>query len=237
MAKYSLSQYQCAFDYSDKVYCKEFDRKAAENVLVEKFGIALGTVRIFFECYRRMITGSVYKRALSKLATRVFLEGIAERHGSSALALAVSAAGLHAKYRAGKSDWVHEIIESFSVQLGNALTPLPGESFDSQLSEGEKIRVWVSRIERSAAARQRCIDHHGLCCAVCGFSFEATFGEIGLGFIHVHHLNPISNAVESYVIDPVIDLLPLCPNCHAMAHREDPPIPISRLRKIRDDHK
>src|SRR5262249_26406368 len=46
----------------------------------------------------------------------------------------------------------------------------------------------VNRYERSPIARQRCLDHHGVTCSVCGFDFEATYGEVAAGFIHVHHL-------------------------------------------------
>jgi 5-methylcytosine-specific restriction protein A len=45
------------------------------------------------------------------------------------------------------------------------------------------------------------------------------YGEIGRGFIHVHHVVPISSIGESYKVDPAKDLVPVCPNCHAMLHR------------------
>jgi 5-methylcytosine-specific restriction protein A len=58
---------------------------------------------------------------------------------------------------------------------------------------------------------------------ICGFSFEQHFGDIGKGFIHVHHLRPLGNIGENYEVDPVTDLIPVCPNCHAMIHRKNPP--------------
>ncbi len=39
------------------------------------------------------------------------------------------------------------------------------------------------------------------------------------GFIHVHHLKPQSSRGGEYEIDPVLDLVPVCPNCHAVMHR------------------
>jgi len=63
-------------------------------------------------------------------------------------------------------------------------------------------------------------------------SFEQTYGEIGSGFIHVHHNKPISEAKRAYEVDPVRDLTPLCPNCHAMVHRRDPPLTVSELRAL-----
>lgn len=80
------------------------------------------------------------------------------------------------------------------------------------------IRVEVNRYEHSADACRACIAHHGTSCAVCGFSFEIAYGDIGKDFIPVHHLVPVSQLGGSYELDPVTDLVPLCANCHAMAH-------------------
>jgi 5-methylcytosine-specific restriction protein A len=76
----------------------------------------------------------------------------------------------------------------------------------------------VNRHERNPEARRVCVAHHGTNCAACGFSFEATYGDIGRDFIHVHHLVPVSEVGMDYKVDPLTDLVPLCPNCHAMAH-------------------
>ncbi|MBQ7426534.1 MAG: HNH endonuclease [Prevotella sp.] len=62
--------------------------------------------------------------------------------------------------------------------------------------------------------------------------FEEKYGEIGRGFIHVHHLIPISSIGEDYVIDPINHLVPVCPNCHNMLHRKDPPLTPEELKKL-----
>jgi 5-methylcytosine-specific restriction protein A len=98
-------------------------------------------------------------------------------------------------------------------------------------SEGTRLDVRATRYERNPHARKACIDHYGLSCVACGFNFEATYGDIGRGFIHVHHLTPVS-AGERSTVDPVKDLRPVCPNCHAMAHRETPPIDLDRLASM-----
>ena len=67
--------------------------------------------------------------------------------------------------------------------------------------EGSRHRVFVNRYERDSAARQACINHHGSACVVCGFSFEKRYGAVGKGYIHVHHLVPLSSIGESYQID------------------------------------
>ena len=107
---------------------------------------------------------------------------------------------------------------------------------DATYEEGTTLRVLVNRYERNPRARAKCIEHHGPCCAICRLDFEARYGEIGQGFIHVHHLRPLARLKSSYRLDPVKDLVPVCPNCHAMLHRRDPPYDIEQLRRrLRSD--
>lgn len=96
--------------------------------------------------------------------------------------------------------------------------------------EGKHTRVTVSRYERDPKARKACIDAHGTNCCVCGFDFEAFYGEIGRDFIHVHHLNPIAAQGGVHEIDPIKDMRPVCPNCHAIIHRHSPPLSIQQLK-------
>ena len=55
-------------------------------------------------------------------------------------------------------------------------------------------------------------------------------GEIGKNFIHVHHLTPISTIGKEYELNVDTDLVPVCPNCHYMLHRKDPPYTIEELK-------
>lgn len=99
-------------------------------------------------------------------------------------------------------------------------------------SEGAKALISINAFERSANARRACIRYHGLNCTACGFNFEATYGPLGEDFIHVHHIVPIGAIGCEYSVDPVKDLIPVCPNCHAMIHRVNPPLTIDQLREI-----
>lgn len=67
---------------------------------------------------------------------------------------------------------------------------------------------------------------------VCNFNFERVFGDIGKGFIHVHHEMEISTIGEEYEINPITDLKPICANCHAMLHKRKPAYSIDELREI-----
>ena len=91
--------------------------------------------------------------------------------------------------------------------------PVPGTYPESAVA-----RVTANRYERDPEARRACIAHRGTNCAACGFSFELAYGEIGADFIHVHHVVPASQLGNGYLLDPLTDLVPLCANCHAMAH-------------------
>lgn len=91
----------------------------------------------------------------------------------------------------------------------------------------------MNRYERNFDARRVCLAFHGTSCAACGFSFEASYGKIGTGFIDVHHVVPPVMLGDGYQLDPIADLVPLCPNCHAMAHRGvASPRTVSELRNI-----
>jgi len=85
--------------------------------------------------------------------------------------------------------------------------------------EGKKQRVFSTRYERNPALRMRAIKEHGLSCMACSFNFSEEYGTHGEGFIHVHHNKALSETGEMR-IDPIKDLSVLCPNCHAMIHKE-----------------
>jgi hypothetical protein len=100
---------------------------------------------------------------------------------------------------------------------------------ETEYWEGATRTVRVNAYERNAAARQKCIAHWGARCSACEMSFEVQYGDIGTGFIHVHHLRSLSEVNEHYQVDPINDLRPVCPNCHAMLHRRQPPLTIEEL--------
>lgn len=92
-------------------------------------------------------------------------------------------------------------------------------NINRQYVEGSRQQVYLTSYERNPKARSACLDFHGYSCGVCGFNFEKTYGEIGKNFIHVHHLKPLSEIGAEYVVNPIKDMCPVCPNCHAMLHR------------------
>lgn len=118
----------------------------------------------------------------------------------------------------------------------NELSPviLPEEIIGSaKYYEGAMRRIFVNAYERDPRARESCINVRGTNCCICGFNFESVYGEIGKKFIHVHHIKPISEIGKQYEINPSTDLIPVCPNCHAMLHiRSKEPLSIEALKII-----
>ena len=106
--------------------------------------------------------------------------------------------------------------------------------------EGAKKSILVNGFERDPKLRKQCVQHWGCKCCVCDFDFSATYGEIGRGFIHVHHVVPLASISDAHEVDPIKDLIPVCPNCHAMLHRSkgtDNPRTVDELRNLVMDAK
>jgi 5-methylcytosine-specific restriction protein A len=110
---------------------------------------------------------------------------------------------------------------------------IPDEvSSDATYVEGAVEVIRVNRYERDPAARAACLAHWGTRCLVCKFDFGAVYGDIGDGYIHVHHLQPLAAADGERQVDPVADLRPVCANCHAMLHQHDPPYSPEELQAL-----
>jgi hypothetical protein len=105
----------------------------------------------------------------------------------------------------------------------------------STFPEGGVDRILVNRYERDPKARNACIDHYGAVCVVCKFDFGVLYGELLRGFIHVHHLQPLASVGPDYRVDPIKDLRPVCPNCHAVLHRREPPYSLDEVRELIDN--
>ncbi|MCU1251427.1 MAG: endonuclease [Edaphobacter sp.] len=114
--------------------------------------------------------------------------------------------------------------------------PLPEEiDEEEEYTEGSVQKILINRYERDRRAREKCVAHYGAKCQVCNFDFEQTFGIVGKGYIHVHHVVQLAALQSHYIVDPVLDLRPVCPNCHAMLHRRTPPYSVTELRRIVED--
>lgn len=101
------------------------------------------------------------------------------------------------------------------------------------LPEGGRTRIEVNRYERDRRNRAAALAIHGYLCKACDLDMGLRYGPAAAGLIEVHHVTLVSEVGPSYIIDPRNDLLPLCPNCHSVAHRRSPPFSVDELREMR----
>ncbi|MGI6147255.1 MAG: HNH endonuclease [Bacillota bacterium] len=106
---------------------------------------------------------------------------------------------------------------------------IPDEKL-KDLIEGAKKQITVNAYERNQKARRLCLQKYGYKCCVCGFDFEEFYGDIGIGYIEVHHVKPLNEISKEYIVDPFNDLRPICPNCHSMVHKGN--ITVENLKDI-----
>ena len=117
---------------------------------------------------------------------------------------------------------------------------LPEEISETEgFYEGARKQISVNTYERDRTARDKCLQHYDTRCAVCGKDMSEIYGPEATGLIHVHHLKPLSEVKGGYQVNPIADLRPVCPNCHAVIHRRKPPYKIEEvkgfLEKVRQD--
>ncbi len=110
---------------------------------------------------------------------------------------------------------------------------LPEEIADpTGLPEGAISTLTVNAFERNPEARKLCLGHYGTCCSICGFNFGAAYGAVAEGFMHVHHLRSLSEIRAEHMVDPIRDLRPVCPNCHAVIHRRTPAYSLDEVKEF-----
>jgi predicted HNH restriction endonuclease len=135
----------------------------------------------------------------------------------------------------------YSIVYAYSAIPDSEIETYPEEVVNGeQYYEGTTRKVTVNVYERNRDARKKCLAHYGYACIVCEKELKNEYGSIGENFIHVHHLKPLSKINKSYKIDPIADLRPICPNCHAMIHKKESEpyfFLINELKKIRKNAK
>ena len=126
----------------------------------------------------------------------------------------------------------------WTTATGTRFFPPNKEELQKIYLEGTRQTRLITTCERNPEARSKCIEHYGARCRVCGLVFDERYGEIGKGFIHVHHLVQMAEISDVYEVDPIKDLRPLCPNCHAMLHKRVPAYTIEELiQRMADSNK
>jgi len=213
-----------------KVYLGELKKNTAVEQ-AESFGMSGGSASDLITNFKHMIHGDKYTRTSNNETTEYFLIMIKNDFGYSKLENAVKALNEHIQYyenlRNVKMHGLRKILQKYKGELLNFVNDIvyPDEidNSDKIYTEGSCKQVLINKYERDPDARKRCIERHGFVCTICQFNFEEVYGDVGKNFIHVHHIKPLSDIKQEYQLDPENDLVPVCPNCHAMIHKRKPP--------------
>ena len=240
--KITQQHYQKAYELGRKVYEEKMRPTDAKAELAQA-GLNPSSASDLIYILRYMLKGERYTRAMSTANTEDYLTWIRRDYGDDAYVRAVDALGKHLEYYFGlKGDRLESHRQVLAKHL--ALLPATPASFDSPEEvppstthlEGRVRQVLVNAYERNSAARTACLSHYGHACSVCGFDFGSVYGPVGKDFIHVHHLKEIASIAEEYEVDPLQDLRPVCPNCHAMLHKRKPAYLIGDLKQLLSTH-
>lgn len=204
-----------------------------------KIGINENSARDYIYLYSHLRNGEEFKRRANNFATEYYLQKIFDEGGIEHLQQALLSLSKHfnywEEYSGGQIKKGRDIYEKFSKMITNSEyeTIYPDEIDSNQkYLEGKSKKVLVNTYERNLNARKDCINFYGFTCQVCEFDFEKKYGELGKNFIHVHHKLDIAEIGEEYQIDPIKDLIPVCPNCHSMLHKRKPAYSIEELKEI-----
>ncbi|MBR9867551.1 MAG: restriction endonuclease [Oceanospirillales bacterium] len=149
-------------------------------------------------------------------------------------------------WRDGVRPISHEIYEAITSKVASFTdisfqsdddTPDVIPNFESAV-EGNKKQLFVTTYERDPKLRKQAIAIHGVTCKGCNINFGKKYGPYAEGFIHIHHIIPISELGEAKQVNPETDLIPLCANCHAIIHRRrDKTLSVEELREMINLHK
>ena len=234
--KITTEMIQAAYSASADAYHGRISRQQAINELVTKFGMNRGSASDSIVNFKKIMDGEKYTRTGNEEQTNYILTHILNDYGVSKLSNAIKAVKEHVEYYEGLGrgnlNRIRAVISRHEkTLLSQTVTVYPDELDKSEsLFEGMKKTVSVNIYERNQEARTKCIECYGFKSVVCGCDFEKVYGDIGKGFIHVHHLTQLSDIGQGYEVDPVKDLRPVCPNCHAMLHKKSPPYTIDEMQ-------
>jgi len=235
MAKITNDMIAKAYEEAKLVYFGHKSQSDAQDDLND-FGLNRNSAGDLIVNFRCMMDGQKFTRTNNAYTTEYYLENISKDYGKERLTNALSALEQHIEYYEDlQSTTMHKIraiFNEFKNKKDFTSEIIYPDEVESNLLEGFKKEVTVNSCERNPIARKECLEYFGYNCSVCKINFEEKYGGIGKNFIHVHHLKQISNIKKEYTVNPIKDLIPVCPNCHAMLHKRNPPYSINELKDM-----
>jgi 5-methylcytosine-specific restriction protein A len=238
MEKITNELVEKAYEVAKDFYYNRIILKQAQDILV-KSGMNANSAMDYIYNYSNLIQGKLYTRTTNAFGTNYYLKKIYEENGQVGLQNALISLSQHIDYYEDKSGAKVKKRKDIYDKYLKLLDKKPelivyADEVDQSIkyAEGKTKTVLVNSYERNPLARQKCIDHYGVICQICSFDFEKVFGNIGKDFIHVHHKVDISTIGNEYSVDPINDLIPVCPNCHSMLHKRKPAYLIDELKQM-----
>jgi 5-methylcytosine-specific restriction protein A len=225
---------------------KIFDESALDMILKWYYEIDhQATSKAIMVKHSLEMKSSPYNGIVGGLTTRILkylnrFEVIGTEGGKSKFIVPFE--GWHEDYNPSKNfvwklrDELVQALEDLGMVDGQIFPSEDDELTSSTIentSEGKKVVCYTTRYERSAKNRDAAIKIHGTLCQGCGFGFEKIYGEIGKGYIEVHHTKPLYKEDTVVEINPTTDLICVCANCHRMIHRrKDSVLSLKELQKL-----
>jgi hypothetical protein len=128
------------------------------------------------------------------------------------------------------------ILAAFISWIDSDVLEITSYNSEEPEEEGSCYEVLTTRYERSKINRNICIKHHGWSCKVCLVNLQDVYGDRAKEFIHVHHIEKLADS-GSKIIDPINDLIPVCPNCHCIIHMTKEPAMREEIAKLIMDNR
>lgn len=128
----------------------------------------------------------------------------------------------------------YTFFEIYDLFNGDDVIPTINERVEEEkvYREGRVSQANINKYERNENAREECLRYYGYTCIICGFNFERFYGRFAYKIIEVHHKRPLYTIKSDYNVNPKVDLVPVCPNCHRVIHHRTPPYEIEELKQL-----
>lgn len=217
-----------------KIYKKEIEFNEAVKYLVKEHKWTESSAKGYINVYVQIRNGNEYTWTINGTATEYFLENIFKDDGYEALQTALKSVKLHIDYQDNIQP-INNIKKIYEIYCN--IKNDYNDELEVYFLEGKAKKVYINIFERNIEARNKCIEHYGYICSCCGIILSDIYGKLAEKYIHIHHIIELSKIGREYIVDPINDLRPLCPNCHAIIHRKSPALSINDLIKIIEDNK
>ncbi len=240
--KITESHYQAAYDVARRVHARELTASAGLVQLSGEYGMNRNTADAYLRNFESMLSGTVYKRTLSRAATEYYLRAIQRDFGPSALRTAASALLLHVDYYEslgkGKRKELRELgrrtideadqietLDRVQYDLAHevaASQKLPSETRAAELSKypsQPRSRFVATRVfNRNPHVIATVLERAKGICEQCGSVAPFRRSATGEPYLEVHHVVQLAHGGE----DTVANARALCPNCHRFEHYGQP---------------